>query len=111
MFWLAILVAVLLPLRVAVKALEAPMALRAALGLVMITALVVLAGLFVARRMRGGVTRGRAAAGVWSIALFLIGFAVLLDKPSPLVAVVVGLTGLAAIGTALAASFWSDPGT
>jgi hypothetical protein len=106
LFWLGISVAVLFPLRVVVKALDAPMALRAGLGLVFITVLVALAGAFVARRLRGDVVPARAAVGVWGVALFLVSFALLMDGRSPLVTAVVGLGGIVAVGAALAASFW-----
>ena len=106
LFWLAMALAVLFPLRLLLKTVDAPMVLRLTLGLVFISTLAVLAGVFAAGRLRGGLVPARAAAGVWGIALFLVAFLLLLSDRSPLFTVGVGLAGLVGVGAALVASLW-----
>jgi hypothetical protein len=106
LFWCGIIIAVLFATRTFAKALDAPIVIRLVLGIMLITALVVLAGVFVVGRLRGGVVAPRALAGVGGVALFLLGFMLLLDGQRTLVAMVVGLAAVVAVGIALAASFW-----
>jgi hypothetical protein len=103
LFWVAVLVAVLLPLRMVVRALEAPLPVRLLLGMTLLAALGWLAGLLFVGRLRGHVTAVRAMTGVWGVAVFLVAF-MLFEGGSPLANVLTGLAGLVAVGAALAAS-------